>query len=244
MSMTERQELIVKLLDENGFLTVQKLAELTYTSQSSIRRDLARLHDMCFVKRTHGGAKSLNADNNPAPFFNRVSQNATAKRIIAKKAAGFLADGQTIMLDGSSTAGFLIPYIAKHRDIMLYTNNMVTAINAVSYGIKTHCIGGTSVNNSVILSGTESYRAAERLHPDILFFSSHALDKNGIISDPTEEENYLRFVMLNNSVKSIFLCDSEKFNRRSLYTLTSVNNTDAAIFDTEYKDLTASCKIL
>ena len=56
MSTTQRQEEILELLNEHGFLTVERLSELTYTSPSSIRRDLARLGALSLIKRTHGGA--------------------------------------------------------------------------------------------------------------------------------------------------------------------------------------------
>lgn len=244
MSISRRQEQILTLLRENVFLTVNKLAELTYTSPSSIRRDLTKLQNMYFVKRTHGGASILNDSNSAAPFNIRISQNTSAKRIIAKKAAALLCDGQSVMLDGSTTAGFMLPHIARHKDILLFTNNMITAVNAVNYGIATHCIGGKSVNNSAVLSGAQSYAAASEIHPDILFFSSHSLDKNGIISDPTEDENHLRSIMLSSAKQSVFLCDSGKFNRQSLYTLTSINNVDAAVFDSNWDDLKAKCKII
>lgn len=244
MSITERQKQILNLLNENTFLTVEKLSQMTYTSPSSIRRDLTKLQEMYFIKRTHGGAKILNEDKYPAPFTNRVTQNTSAKRIIAKKAASLLTDGQTIMLDGSSTAGYLIPHISKLKDVTVFTNNLITAVNAINYGIKTYSIGGCSVNNSVIVSGTQSYKTVSQLHPEILFFSSHSIDKNGVISDPTEEENYLRSIMIENSQKSVFLCDSGKFNRKSLYTLVSLNEIDAAIFDTAYPGLKTTCALI
>ena len=56
MSITKRQEQILQLLNENRFMTVEKLSKLTYTSASSIRRDLTKLQNMYFIKRTHGGA--------------------------------------------------------------------------------------------------------------------------------------------------------------------------------------------
>lgn len=243
MSISKRQEQILELLNENGFMTVDRLSELTYTSASSIRRDLTKLQNMYFIKRTHGGASILN-NNQVASLNNRLSQNTVAKRKIAKKAETLICDGQIIMLDGSSTAGFLIPHIAKYKDITLFTNNMITAVNAINYGIKTHCIGGSSVNYSAVLSGPQSYKAVCEIHSDILFFSSYALDKNGIISDPTEEENYIRSLMLANTKQSVFLCDSEKFNRRSLYTLASINDIDVAVFDTKRVDLKTKGKIL
>ena len=46
MSITKRQEQILKFLQEHGFLSVEKLSQLTYTSPSSIRRDLTALQNM------------------------------------------------------------------------------------------------------------------------------------------------------------------------------------------------------
>ena len=244
MSITKRQEQILKLLNTYRFMTVVKIAELTYTSPSSIRRDLTKLQNMCFIKRTHGGASLLDENNKPTPLSSRMDKNIIGKRKIAKKAASLICDGQTIMLDGSSTAGFLIPHIAKHKDITLFTNNMITAINAINYGILTHCIGGSSVNNSAVLSGTQSYKTVCGIHPDILFFSSYGLDKNGIISDPTEEENYLRSMMIANAGQSVFLCDCEKFNRKSVYMLASLNDIDFAVFDTDWNDLKTKCTVI
>lgn len=244
MSITKRQEQILELLHKNNYLSVEKLSQLTYTSPSSIRRDLTKLQNMCFIKRTHGGASILDENNQPAPLSSRMGKNIIGKRKIAKKAASLICDGQSIMLDGSSTAGFLIPHIAKHKDITIFTNNMITAINAINLGIITHCIGGSGVNNSAVLSGAQSYKMVSEIYSDILFFSSHSLDKDGIISDPTEEENYLRSLMIANTRQSVFLCDSEKFNRKSLYTLSSINDIDIAVFDTKPDNLKTKCKII
>jgi len=244
MSITKRQEQILELINENRFMTVEKLSELTYTSPSSIRRDLAKLQNMYFIKRTHGGASMFDDNNRAASFDSRLTQNTAAKRKIAKKAVSLLKDGQIIMLDGSSTAGYLVPHIAKFKDVTLFTNNMITAINAVNYGIKTHCIGGSSVNNSAVLSGPQSYKAVSEISSDILFFSSYGLSKDGIISDPTEEENHLRSLMLENTAQSVFLCDSGKFDRKSVYTLRSINNIDIAVFDTDWNRIKTKCRII
>ncbi len=244
MSITKRQEEILEHLNEHTFLTVERLAELTYTSPSSIRRDLARLQNLSLIKRTHGGASIFNAINQAIPFNSRISKNITEKRQIAKKAASLLHDGQSVMLDGSSTAGFLIPYIAKHKDMMVFTNNMLTAINAVNYGIPTHCIGGYSVDCSAVLSGTQAYRTIAELQPDILFFASKSLSRRGVISDPVAEENYLRSLMLTHAKFSVFLCDSEKFDSESLYVLTELDQIDACVFDKPFPELKTKCRIL
>ena len=244
MSITKREQQILQLLEKNEFLTVRKLAEITYTSESSIRRDLTHLQNKCLVRRTHGGVLLCGNGERVAHLRNRMEKNIVGKRKIAKKAAKLLCDNQIIMLDGSTTAGYLVPYIAKHKNIVLYTNNMITAMNAVENGIDTHCIGGSSVKKSAVLSGEEAYRAVKSVTADILFFSSQSLDEKGIISDSTAEENYLRSLMMENARKTVFLCDSEKFGLRSSYILTSINNVDCAVFDCEWEQLKSDCIIV
>jgi len=244
MSISKRQEEILELLNEHSFLTVEKLSEMTYTSPSSIRRDLTKLQNLSLIKRTHGGASIFNAINQPVPLNSRMSKNITEKRQIAKKAATLLHDGQSVMLDGSSTAGFLIPYIAKHKDMIVFTNNMLTAINAINYGIATYCTGGFSVDRSAVLSGVQAYRMVAEINPDIFFFSSKSLRKDGMISDPISEENYSRTLMLENAKFSVFLCDSEKFGTESLYQLTSLDKIDVCVFDKPFPELKTKCQII
>ena len=202
------------------------------------------MQNLSLIKRTHGGASIFNTMNQAVPLNSRMSKNITEKRQIAKKAATLLHDGQSVMLDGSSTAGFMVPYIAKHKDMLVFTNNMLTAINAVNYGIATHCIGGFSVDCSAVLSGAQAYRTIAELHPDILFFSSKSLSRAGVISDPVSEESYIRSLMLENAKFSVFLCDSEKFDSESLYALTTVDKIDACVFDKPFPELKTRCQIL
>jgi len=244
MSITKRQEQILELLRENTFLTVEKLSKYTYTSPSSIRRDLTRLQNLSLIKRTHGGA-SIHSDVTEAPHLNnRMTENIVGKKKIAKKAAALIHDGQSIMLDGSSTVAFLIPHIAKHKDITLFTYNMMTAISAINYGIATHCLGGTSLNRSAVLAGASTYKAVAEIHPDIAFFSSRGLSQDGIISDPTPEENYIRKLMLENAKTSVFLCNSEKFGNQALYALASLDEVDYCVFDKPWSELKTKCKML
>lgn len=244
MSISGRQEQILELLNENNFLTVEKLASMLYTSQSSIRRDLTKLQSLRFIERTHGGAHILAGDNHAAPYASRMTQNIVGKRKIAKKATELISEGMSVMLDGSSSASFLVPHIARLRNVDLFTNNMLTAINAVNHGIKTHCLGGDSVHNSAVLLGPQTYKIAKEIRPDILFFSSYSLDSNGIISDHVQQENYLRTILIESAKCSVFLCDSEKFNRSSLYTLCTLDDIDVAVFDEPFCELKTKCNIL
>lgn len=237
MKVSERKSEILKLLEVNRYLSVKKLAQLTYTSESSIRRDLADLQNQRLLIRTHGGAKPVQSALAVPSLSNRMTQNITGKQTIAKKAAQLLCDHQIIMLDGSSTAGFLVPHIAKHKHIKLYTNNMLTALSAIEAGIATVCLGGVSTDCSAVLTGALACQNVASITPDILFFSSQSLDDTGMISDSSEAENYLRSLMLKTARKSVFLCDHEKFHRRSPYRLADIDSIDHTVFDEPWEAL-------
>jgi len=244
MSISERQKQILSILNDRSFITVQELSDLTFISPSSIRRDLTYLQNNGLVKRLHGGVSAVSPVTNVASFYDRTRKNTKEKRLIAQKASALLKDGQTVLLDSSSTATFLLPYIAKHPNITLFTNNLATAIHAIELGIHTHCLGGHAIGGSTALSGTETFTALANLTVDVLFFSSQSLDKEGYISDTTEEENYTRKLMLNSAKTKVFLCDGDKFNTQSTYRLCNLNEIDYAVLDIPYPDLSTHCQIL
>ena len=138
----------------------------------------------------------------------------------------------------------MIPHIAKLHSAIVFTNNLETAVSAIHHGIKTHCLGGASIGGSVSLGGAATYRALSDIRVDIMFFSSQSLNQDGLISDTTEEENYARAMMLKCAEKTVFLCDSTKFNTMALYTLTSLDSLDFAVFDKDFDNLVTKAKII
>ena len=244
MSITHRQEQILNILNERTFITVNELSQLTFTSPSSIRRDLTYLQKNGLAQRTHGGVSMPNPIKGVASFHDRSHKNIKQKRIIAQKASTLLKEGQNIILDSSSTATFMLPYIAKFSSITIFTNNLSTALRAIELGINTYCIGGHAINDSVVLSGTETYKTLSNIKADILFFSSQSLNISGDISDSTEEENYVRMLMIESSKKSVFLCDNEKFNKTSLHRLCNIDDIDIAVFNESFEGLNTKSKIL
>ena len=244
MGISERQNEILKIIGENTYVSVNELSRRTFTSPSSIRRDLTRLENLGLVNRSYGGASLPEINGRVAGFYNRLTKSIKEKRLIAQKASALLKSGQSILLDSSTTASFMIPYIAKIDSAVVFTNNLEIAVSAIKQGICTHCVGGSSINGSVSLGGSQAYKALSDISVDMMFFSSQSLSIDGMISDSTEEENYVRSVMLERANKTVFLCDSTKFNTKSLYTLTSLDCIDYVVFDKDFDGLTTKARLL
>ena len=244
MRISERQNEILKIVKDNTYVSVNELSRRTFTSPSSIRRDLTHLENLGLVNRSYGGASLPEINGRVAGFYNRCGKNVKEKRLIAQKAAALLRSGQSILLDSSTTASFMIPHIAKIDSAVVFTSNLEIAVSAIKNGICTHCLGGASIGGSVSLGGSQTYQALADIRVDIMFFSSQSLSADGMITDSTEEENYVRRVMLERAEKTVFLCDSTKFNTKSLYTLTSLDRIDYAVFDRAFEGLVTQSTLL
>lgn len=121
MLQLERHNLIITLLEHQGAMRVNKIAEQLAVSRETIRRDLTALQEKGIIQRSHGGAllavKPRVADNYIAPFIPELHRLGTfkertgikteAKTKIARHAASLISAEDTILLDGSSSSWFL-----------------------------------------------------------------------------------------------------------------------------------------
>ncbi len=234
----EREKLILEQLVKNNRVYVKELAQTIYASEPSIRRDLQSLEKQGLIKRVHGGAILEKTNNTAAriPFIIREYEQSDAKLIIAKKAAELVKDGDTVMLDGSSTAYHVIPFLSDKSNITVITNGVKALIKADEYGINAYAVGGRLLHGNQTLIGDLSHKIIESFNADICFFSCRGITEDGILTDFTVEENIIRQKMIAQSKINVFLCNSEKVGRKYLHTLCNIDAVDYIISDKTIPD--------
>ena len=237
MQKNNRKDLIIEYLNRNGFASVEELGKSFYASESSIRRDLAELELSGLVKRSWGGAKALTSPNNITTFSNRSYTAAKEKTAIAKKAAELIKSGDIIFLDQSSTSYFLAIELMKSSALTVVTNNLEILCLLSKSDHNLISTGGTvSKRNANCLLGPASVKTYESIYSDFAFFSVHSLDDNGIATDCTQEETFVRNAMLANAKKKILLCDSTKIGSRSSFKQCSLCDIDMLICDVDVSE--------
>ena len=237
MFKNEREQEIMKVLDENDYVTVRALSDILYTSESSIRRDLSELEKKGFVKRSYGGVEKAKSSAKIIPFSTRVHHNIREKKTIAKKAVSLISDGDIIFLDQSSSSIFVAKEIVSRKKLTVVTNNTeILSILADSSCIVYSSGGRLSNTNKTCLIGEDAHGIFNNIHADWLFFSAQSVTSDGIIYDCTREEVNIRNTMMNNSAKNVFLCDSEKFDAFSGYRQCSLAEVDYLISETDCRE--------
>lgn len=153
------------------------------------------------------------------------------KKEIAAKAAKYVNDGYTVMLDASTTACTLLPYLADKKNIIIITNGAHTAIKAVSLGMKVICTGGEMTPDSYSYVGTDAESILGKYNADVTFFSCRGISDDGYVTDNSILENSLRRIMIIKSKKKYLLCDKAKFGKTYLNTLCHKDDLTDVITD-------------
>ena len=224
----ERKRQILEILLKEKKVNVKDLAARLYISEPSIRRDLAELEREHLLRRTHGGAvlEELNDSNMKIPFLIRELEQSDAKILIARQAAELVKDGDTIMLDASSSAYNIIPFLSTRSNLTVITSGVKALMRLSEYGINTYSTGGRLMPSCLSLTEHDADSMLARYNADIAFFSCRGLSEEGLLTDFSIEENLVRQQMIRHSATSVFLCNSEKLGKKYMHTLADIQDID------------------
>lgn len=121
-SQGKRQNRIIELIQRDGHVRVPDLSRLLDVSEITIRRDLALMEKKNLLERTHGGAISTKRIYKEVNYSSRSDEELENKDSIARVAAGMIAEGDTVFINGGSTTYHIFRYI-KSSNVKLVTTN-------------------------------------------------------------------------------------------------------------------------
>lgn len=231
MPIYERENSYINLLSERSY-TVKELSDALFISEPTVRRDINELISKELVTRKNGVVSiKTNSPDTRVPMFIRNLENKDAKDAIAKKAALLIKEGDTVMLDASTTAYCLAQHLAKFKNIFVITNGAKTALALATLGIRTLCTGGEMALGSFSYIGHDAERTLSNYNADIAFMSCRGISEDGDVTDSSIEENSIRKIMMQKSAKTYLLCDKSKVGKVYLNTLCEKDEFDGIIWD-------------
>ena len=237
MMIEERHKRILEELKSDPKISVKELSKRLFVSEPTIRRDFTELHNRGIITKKYGGAiVNTSAAYREIPFFLRENEKSITKSEMGRRAAAMVRDGMVIMLDGSTSAYHIVPYLAKLKNLTVITSGAKTAVALAEANIRTFCTGGQMIIHSFSYVGKQAEDFIKNVNADILFFSCHGLDNEGKMTDNAIEEANIRKVMFDHSAKKILLCDSSKLGKTYFYNMGNISEIDDVISDVDIYD--------
>jgi DeoR family transcriptional regulator of aga operon len=217
MLIGERRQHVLKLVERDGRVLVSELSSSLGISPITIRKDLDFMERQGLVQRTHGGALSPhNTTLLDLSLKDKESQQSREKLAIAEAAAGLVEEGQCVLLDSGTTTTAVARALRRFQHLTIVTNAMNIATELSDTDFDIILIGGNMRKNAFSLVGPLAEDALRQIQADILFLGVDGFDVKIGVMTPSLLESRVNRVMASASRRVAAVCDSTKFERRSL----------------------------
>ena len=247
MFVSERLEQIIKLLDEEGKVEVNKLSNMFNVSKDLIRKDLGKLEEMDLLERTYGGAIKKRKLAEIVTITSRISKNLDNKQKIARKAVKFLKPKESIFLDISSINYILAHELIKNDWEITVITNMIDIMHLISLNpdskVKLIGIGGTCNNIIDGFVGISSINQINKFNVDHCFIGTIGINVyNGNVSTYEQDDGLTKVAIMNASKNKYLITEISKIDQDGKYNFSNLKMfdyliTDSAISDSQIKEL-------
>lgn len=232
MFQVERQEKIVKILEEKPRVTVEELANLLDVTPMTIRRDLKYLESVQIISRTFGGAVLKSKLTLELSHKEKELQNTKEKQRIGNAAAEWVEDGQTVILDAGTTTMEVAKQLLRRQNLTIVTNDvLIAAYLVVASNFAIYCTGDRVQNITGACMGSRAIQFLKQIYADIAFIGTSSVDVELGVSGPTSEKAELKKEIILSAEKTILVADNSKFNKKSINKICSLKELSLIISD-------------
>ena len=219
MIAEKRLARIIELVNRQGCVSLPQLVSELGVSESTIRRDLAKLDEAGQLTKVHGGAMRAREDYVLADqsFAGRQTLHMAEKRAIAAYAATLIGPNDFVFIDGGTTTECLVEAITQKSALYL-TNSLPHAQHLLAKGCRTLLPSGDIKPVTEVLVGAETVNAIRRYHFTLGFWGTNGAGVDTGFTTPEFNEAAVKQISIEHTVRPYVLCDSSKFSKISLIT--------------------------
>jgi DeoR family ulaG and ulaABCDEF operon transcriptional repressor len=238
MHATERDRVILRLLEEVGFVSFRELSQRLSASPATLRRDLDRLQSDGKLTRVRGGVQPSDGPVGRAhlegvPFHENINLHRPQKKAIGKAAAQLCRPGEAIIMDGGSTTLHMCPYLEPLK-LQVLTNSLHIVSALLQQPHTSVSIPGGTVfreQNIVIDAFDETNgKGFHGFHASRMFVSAAAVTRHGLMQTDIIVVQAERKLM-SQADELVALIDSSKFKALAGHVLCELARVKTLITD-------------
>jgi DeoR family transcriptional regulator of aga operon len=235
-----RLQSIAEVIDHNGAVGVNDLAELLGVSTATIRRDLARLADQGLITRSHGGAMRSDIGLE-VPISYRRGTAVAQKRRIAAVATASIEERAIVGITGGTTTMEVARALTSVRRLTVVTNALNVGIELARYrNIRLVLTGGVCRTASFELSGPIAEDTLAGYHLDVAFVGVDGIDVDAGCTTHDDGEARANAALVKRAQRTVVVADSSKIGRVAFASICPLDLVSQLITDNEADPLAVS----
>ncbi|MGJ3261524.1 MAG: DeoR/GlpR family DNA-binding transcription regulator [Rhodospirillales bacterium] len=238
--ISDRQQEIIGLVRERGYVSIDMLAERFGVSQQTVRRDIIFLSEQSLVQRHHGGA-GLPPGTDTLAYSNRKVRNAAEKALIGREIAGQIPNGASVFIDIGTTMEAVADALVNHEGLRIITNHIgVVSTLCERTDFEIILTGGLVRNRDRAITGESTTEFIRNFRVGYGIFGIGSLTMDGQLLDYHYRDAQASRAALEISRVKFVGIDHSKFNADAMMPFAHVSEIDALFTDgeppTELKD--------
>ncbi|MBB4784895.1 DeoR/GlpR family transcriptional regulator of sugar metabolism [Streptomyces rapamycinicus] len=160
----------------NGAVSLRELARVVQTSEVTVRRDVRALEAEGLLDRRHGGAVLPGGFTRESGFPQKSHLATAEKTAIADLAAGFVEEGEAVVVGAGTTTQELARRLARVPGLTVVTNSLLVA-QALAHANRVEVVmtGGTLRGSNYALVGSGAEQSLQGLRVSRAFLSGSGL---------------------------------------------------------------------
>jgi DeoR family transcriptional regulator, fructose operon transcriptional repressor len=228
---SERGIWLVEQLRQRGRVDVAAAAAEFGTAEMTIRRDLDALAQQGVARRVRGGAVSLLMRGEELPFAMREMSAAAAKQRIGTAAAGLIADGEAVGLDGGTTVLETARALRGRRLTVLPVSLHAAMALADSSSVRLLMPGGEVRPGELSVVGPSTLAAIAALRLDTVVLACCGISPDGQVTTHDVGDAAVKQALIGCARRSVLVLDGSKFTHSAMAVVCDATSLDVVVTD-------------
>ena len=232
MGLDKRRDQILDILKDRGKVKVSELSSIFGISEVTIRNDLTELENEGLLKRMRGGAVSTQKAYFNMSLNDRMDMQKEQKKLIAKKVASFVNEGDTLMLLSGTTTYYVSKELMDIKNITIITNSLTVAheLSFCKY-INVILLGGNIDAQYQFTYGDDAVSQLQKYRADMMIASVDGISADKGITTYHYLESEVTKQMMQRSNRVLVAADYTKIGREGFAYIDSAENIDVLVTD-------------
>lgn len=237
MLSEQRYKEILNVLEREGSVKTTTLCKVLQTSRETIRRDLEYMETKGMIRRIHGGAmrveSSQGGDLSYTSFNKRKVEHPLYKEEVAREAASYIREGQSVALDSGTTALTLAKVIKERfHSLTVVTNSLAVANElADAEGITLVVTGGIYRADEEAFISDIATLIFSTINVDIFFLTTCGISVERGVTYQRMDEILVQNRMMDAAERTIVIADSTKLGVNSLVRMCGIEKISMIVTD-------------